>query len=91
MAVTHQRVSVGTTATQLTLDNDGKDGQTLNIQNPVGGADVYLGGAGVTTASYGYLLKAETSFSIELDDDEKIYGVVATSTQTVNILRQGSV
>jgi hypothetical protein len=91
MAVTHQRVSIGTTATQLTLDNDGKDGQTVNIQNPTGGVDVYLGGAGVTTTSYGYLLKAETSFSIELDDDEKLYGVVATGTQTVNTIRQGSV
>lgn len=91
MAVTHQRVSVGTTATQLTLDNDGKDGQTVNVQNPSGGADVYIGGAGVTTTSYGYLLKADTSFSIELDDDEKLFGVVASSTQTVNIIRQGSV
>lgn len=91
MAVTHQRVSVGTTATKLTLDNDGKDGQTVNVQNPVGGADVYLGGEGVTTTSYGYLLLAGGSFSIQLDDDEKLYGVVASSTQTVNIIRQGSV
>jgi hypothetical protein len=90
MAVSHARVSVGTTATQLTSDYDGKDGQTINVQNPAGGADVYLGGAGVTTTSYGYLLKAETNFSVELQDDEKLYGVVASSTQTVNIIRQGT-
>jgi hypothetical protein len=90
MAVSHARVSVGTTATQLTSDYDGKDGQTINVQNPAGGADVYLGGAGVTTTSYGYLLKAETNFSVELQDDEKLYAVVASSTQTVNILRQGT-
>jgi hypothetical protein len=91
MAVTHQRVSVGITATKLTLDADGKDGQTLNVQNPTGGVSVYLGGAGVTTTSYGYLLSAGADFSIELDDDEKLFAVVAASTQTVNIIRQGSV
>jgi hypothetical protein len=91
MAVTHQRVSVGTTATQLTLDADGKDGQTINVQNPADGVSVYIGGAGVTTTSYGYLLGAGADFSIELQDDEKLFAVVAASTQTVNIIRQGSV
>jgi hypothetical protein len=90
MAVSHARVSVGTTATKLTSDYDGRDGQTINIQNPSGGADVYLGGEGVTTTSYGYLLGASTSFSVELQDDEKVYAVVASGTQTVNIFRQGT-
>jgi len=90
MAVSHARVSVGTTATKLTSDYDGKDGQTINVQNPAGGADVYLGGEGVTTTSYGFLLGAGISFSVELQDDEKLYAVVTTSTQTVNILRQGA-
>ena len=90
MAVSHSRVSVGTTATKLTTDYDGKDGQTINVQNPAGGVDVYIGGEGVTTTDYGYLLKAETNFSVELQDDEKLYAVVTTSTQTVNIIRQGT-
>ena len=90
MAVSHQRVSVGTTATQLTSDYDGKDGQTINVQNPAGGVDVFLGGVGVTTTSYGFLLGAGISFSVELQDDEKLYAVVASSTQNVNILRQGT-
>ena len=90
MAVSHQRVSVGTTATKLTSDYDGKDGQTINVQNPAGGADVFLGGEGVTTTDYGFLLGAGISFSVELQDDEKLYAVVASSTQTVNILRQGT-
>ena len=89
MAVSHSRVSVGTTATKLTSDYDGKDGQTINVQNPAGGADVFLGGEGVTTTSYGFLLGAGISFSVELQDDEKLYAVVASSTQTVNIIRQG--
>ena len=51
MAVSHAIVSVGTTATKLTSDYDGKDGQTINVQNPSNGATVYLGGEGVTTSS----------------------------------------
>jgi hypothetical protein len=90
MAVSHARVSVGVTATKLTSDFDGKDGQTINVQNPAGGVDVFLGGEGVTTTSYGFLLGAGISFSVELQDDEKLYAVVTTGTQTVNILRQGT-
>ena len=90
MAVSHQRVSVGTTATKLTSDYDGKDGQTINVQNPAGGATVYLGGEGVTTSSYGFVLAAGISFSVELQGGEKLYAVVASSTQNVNILRQGT-
>lgn len=89
MAVSHARVSVGTTATKLTSDFDGKDGQKISVQNPAGGADVFLGGEGVTTTSYGFLLGAGIIFSLELQDDEKLFAVVASSTQTVNILRQG--
>lgn len=90
MAVSHQRVTVGTTATQLTSDADGRDGQTISIQVPSGGATVFLGGAGVTTASYGFELLAGISFSVELQQGEKVFGVVASSTQTVNVFRQGA-
>ena len=90
MAITHERVSVGTTATQVSSNSAGRDGQTVSVQNPAAGATVYLGGEGVTTTSYGFLLAAGISFSVEMQDGEKLYGVVASSTQTVNVLRQGA-
>ena len=90
MAISHQRVSVTTSATKLTADADGRDGQTISIQVPTGGATVFLGGAGVTTASYGYELIEGTSFSVELQQGEQVFGVVASSTQTVNVFRQGA-
>lgn len=90
MAVTHQRVSVGTSATKLTSDADGRDGQTVSVQVPTGGATVYLGGTGVTTSAYGYELIGGTSFSVELQQGEQVFGVVASSTQTVNVFRQGA-
>ena len=90
MAISHQRVSVGTTATQISSNYAGKDGQTVSVQNPSGGATVYLGGEGVTTTSYGYSLSAGSDFTVEMQDGEKLYGVVASSTQTVNVIRQGA-
>lgn len=90
MALSHERVSVGTTATLLSTTSVGRSGQTVSVQNPSGGATVYLGGAGVTTTSYGYALAAGSDFSIELDFSEALYAVVASSTQTVNVIRQGA-
>lgn len=91
MAVRHGLVSVGTTATSLASGTSvGRSGQTVLVQNPSGGANVYIGGAGVTTASYGYLLTGGSAFAIELADGEVVYGVVASSTQSVAVLRQGA-
>jgi hypothetical protein len=91
MSLAHERVSVGTTATKISSDYSGKDGQTISIQNPSTSVVVYLGGEGVTTTSYGYALGGVTvsDMSIDLQDGEKLYAVVASSTQTVNVLRQG--
>ncbi len=91
MAINHGIVSVGATATLLTVaaSGGGKDGSTILIQNPTGGQSVYLGGAGVTTASYGHILASGSSIAIELNQDEALYGVVASSTQSVPIFRQG--
>jgi hypothetical protein len=89
MSLAHERVSVGTTATQLSSNYSGKDGQTVSVQNPSTTVTVYLGGEGVTTTSYGYALGVVSDMSIDLQDGEKLYAVVASSTLTVNVLRQG--
>jgi len=91
MAIAHAIVSVGTTATLLTVatEGGGKDGSTILVQNPTGGQAVFLGGAGVTSSSYGYKLAIDSNISIELNQDEALYGVVASSTQSVAVLRQG--
>jgi hypothetical protein len=89
MAISHGIVSVTTAATLLSSASAGRDGQTVLVQNPVGGADVKLGGAGVTTNSYGYILGGGTAFAIDLQAGEGLYGIVASSTQSVSVLRQG--
>lgn len=89
MALAHERVSVGTTATLLSSTYAGKDGQTILVQNPSTTVVVYLGGAGVTTTSYGFALGVSSDLSVDLKDGETLYAVVAASTLTVNVLRQG--
>jgi len=89
MAISHAQVSVGTTATLLSLAVQGRNGSTVLVQNPSGGANVFIGGAGVTTTSYGYLLTGGSAFAIDIENGEAIYGVVASSTQTVGVIRQG--
>ncbi len=89
MALSHGIVSVATTATLISAADGGRDGQTVLVQNPAGGATVYLGGAGVTTASYGFTLEGGVAFAIDLQVGEALYGVVASSTQNVSAIRQG--
>lgn len=89
MAVGHERVSVGTTATKLGDAERDRDGFTIMVQNPSGGASLYIGGTGVTTTSYGYEVVAGAEVGVELQRDEELYGVVASGSQTVNVLRIG--
>lgn len=89
MALEHAQVTVGTTATLLSAATAGRDGQSVLVQNPTGGVNVYIGGTGVTTSSYGYLLLAGSAFAIDLQAGEGLYGVVASSTQAVGVIRQG--
>lgn len=89
MALSHGIVSVTTAATLLSTASAGRDGQTVLVQNPSGGANVYLGGTGVTSTSYGYLLVGGSAFAIDLQAGESLFGVVASSTQSVSVIRQG--
>lgn len=98
MAISHAIVSVGTTATLLSAtETDDRRGQSLLIQNPSTAVDVYIGGAGVTTLSYGHIIKASSATSgnplnalaMDLDRGEAVYAVVAAGTQNVNVLRLG--
>lgn len=86
MAFASATVSVATTATALHASD--ADGQSLLVSN-VGAATVYLGPAGVTTAT-GLPLAAGASVSINsLVGGEVLYGIVAASTNEVRVLRQG--
>ena len=91
MAVRHNSISVGTSATALHYQEPASAdrGQEVLLTN-AGSASVYVGGPGVTTTSYGYELKAGTSLAVEIADGESLFGVVATGTVTVRALYVGA-
>jgi hypothetical protein len=90
MAIKHGLVNIGTTATLLVETSVGRDGQTVLIQNPANGVNVFIGGEGVTASSYGAICASGASFSIDLKNGETLYAVVATGSQTVSVMRQGA-
>lgn len=84
MAIAHARVTVTTSPTVLAPVYPNAD-RCVVIQN-LGTVSVYLGSPSVTTSSYGYELKANSSLSFDVDQNEDLYGVVASGTQVVNVL-----
>ena len=88
MAVLHARVTVGTTATLLAQAGTDRDGINVMIQSAKGGStEVYVGGTGVTTSSYGHLIDPDEHFDVHLAAGEKLYGIVTAGTQVVNVLK----
>ena len=80
---TSAQVSVGTTATLLVAANFMD--QTVWIHN-TGGA-LYIGSSNVTTAN-GYKLDTDDKMELPVGDNEGLYGIVASGTNTVFILKQ---
>jgi len=81
-ALTVSRVTVATTATLLYTAAAG--GSTVLIRN-AGSASVFLGDATVTTST-GFELVASDALSLPLGPNDTIYGIVATSTNRVDVL-----
>ena len=88
MAVLHERVTVGTTATLLAQAGTDRDGINVMIQSAKGGStEVYVGGTGVTTSSYGHLIDPDEHFDVHLASGEALYGITSAGTQVVNVLK----
>lgn len=81
---TSAQVSVGITATVVVAATNFD--QTVNLHN-LGGGAVYLGGADVTTSN-GYKFDNGDKLTVTVGDHEALYGIVASGTQTVAVLKQ---
>lgn len=90
MAVAGARVAAAATPTIIADATRDRDGVTVVVQNPSGGSSVFLGGSTVSTTAYGHELAAGSTITVTLKRDETLYGVVATGTVTVNVLRLGA-
>lgn len=81
------QVSVANTATLLAAARTGAPGTgrvDITIEN-FGTTDVFLGGSGVTTST-GMKLVGSPGAAITIPTTAAVYGIVATSTQTVSVL-----
>lgn len=89
MAVTaSQAVAVSTSAVLLSsVDGDGVTGQSLLLTNK-GSVELVLGPSSVT-AGAGYRVAAGASVSVDLGVGEALYGVVASGSTTIDVLRMG--
>lgn len=81
---TSAQVSVGTTATLLVEANIMD--QTVWLHN-LGSGAVYLGDANVTTSN-GYKLDNGDKMQVPVGDNEGLYGITASSSHTIAVLRQ---
>lgn len=88
MAISSAQVSVTTSATLLSsAETDDRAGSSLALTNG-GDAAVFLGASGVTTGT-GFGLAAGASMALDLQPGESLYGIVASGTQAVSVLRTG--
>jgi hypothetical protein len=87
---TSAQVTVTTTATLLVAANIMD--QTVILHNISGGgggggSTVYLGDSNVTTAN-GFAFSNNSTLTVPVGDHEGLYGIVASGTQTVGVLKQ---
>ena len=88
MSTTSGQITVGTSPTRLDADEgDAEVGKTLTAYN-LGAAPVSLGNAAVTTST-GFTLPAGGSYSADLSYGDALYGVVASGTCRVDVIRHG--
>lgn len=100
MTLSPRVVTVATTPTLLSMPQaDAMPGASLAVKVPTGGQTVFIGGVDVTAAGagQGWPLAAGESLYLDLNDaqvgvlaaTETVYGIVAATTQAVNVLSSG--
>lgn len=81
-------VAVTTTPTVLNPVADSSYGTSSLVILPPAGSTVYVGGPAVATTN-GLPVTGGQSLAVDVDNQETIYGVVASGTVNVNVLQTG--
>lgn len=89
MAINASRVTVGTTATALATESasSGTGSSGLFLLYNRGTVSVFIGGSGVTTTAGFEVDAGETVSALEVALGETLYGIVASGTCRVDVLR----
>jgi len=86
MSLVHGRVTIGTSPTLITTGTVGASWVTLHA--PAGGNTVYIGDATITSSDGMELPKGSLN-TIWLAETDKLYGIVASSTQPLMMFKSG--
>jgi len=86
MSIVHSRVTIGTSPTLITTGTVGASWVTLHA--PAGGNTVYIGDATITSSDGMELPKGSLN-TIWLAETDKLYGIVASSTQPLMLFKSG--
>lgn len=93
MAIKANRVTVTTTATELTGTDDETSyegilgvASTILIKVPSGGTEVFVGGPDVTSAT-GFSVAAGEVLPLDLRKSDRLYAITASGSSTVHVLR----
>lgn len=84
MTIASAQVTVAATATIVVATVNAPT--LVNVHVPTGGATVFVGPIGVATGT-GLLVPAGTTRDVQLWPGDALYGIVASSTQAVSVLR----
>lgn len=87
MATTHGLVSLSDSVATLVTTPGTHSGADVTIQNVDDTAIVYLGGEGVTAASYGFKLTPGAAWSVELAGRDHIYAISDVDASVVAVLK----
>lgn len=82
MAVNHEIYTIGSETATLIGPGENHAGRDITIQNLSSLDNVYIGGAGVTAESFGYMLEPKAAWSVELKGGDNIYAI---SDGTANV------
>lgn len=86
---THRILSVGNTAAVRVTPNGLHSGMDITIQNLNESGNVYVGGDGTTTTSYGYRITPGGAISFELAGSDDIFVVAEEADSQVAVLEIG--
>lgn len=94
MTVQHTKTTVTTTAGSLkggVVDNsvDSQSYTRTVVLTNTGAVDVFIGGPGVTSTSYGYKLAAGASKDLPLYRNDELFAITGSSTADVVVLHLG--
>jgi len=90
MAVDQAAVTVGTDPTPLwEVEAGAPDGESLLVTNISTDTDVWVGNANVTADDGTPVRHSDGQIGLDLAAAEKLFGVVASGSAEVRVLRQG--